>query len=157
MDQIADRLAIFMKKEGMPANGLAELLGIQASGISHILSGRNKPGLEFITRFLNAFPKISPDWFILGKGDMYRLPRGSAETEPELFAEAQPAAQNAEVRADNFAESMGRAAGTQPNQSSSAPPARDREKPQKSPVKIIVLYSDGTFKAFANCESFDRR
>lgn len=154
MNQISDRLAIFMKKEAMPANGLAELLGVQASGISHILSGRNKPGLEFISRFLNAFPKINPDWFILGKGDMYRSTTESAEAEPELFAEAARPTQSSEVRKDNFDEPPGRAADNPP---ASTPPACGHEKPQKSPVKIVVLYSDGTFEAFANGGALDRR
>ncbi len=153
MNQIADRLAIFMKKEEMPANGLAELLGIQASGISHILSGRNKPGLEFITRFLNAFPKINPDWFILGKGDMYRSPAGGADTEPELFAGAAQFAPGAkEIGIDNFDESM---MGVVSDQPSSIRPVCGHKK-TKSPVKIIILYSDGTFETFANCEMLDR-
>jgi len=154
MDQIADRLAIFMKKEAISASALAELLAIQASGISHILSGRNKPGLEFITRFLNAFPKISPDWFILGKGDMYRLSGTGGEMEPELFADAAHPARGT-TREGISNESIGCAeAGCLPP---SIPSASGREKLQKSPVKIIVLYSDGTFEAFANCESLNRR
>lgn len=153
MDQIADRLAIFMKKEAISASALAELLAIQASGISHILSGRNKPGLEFITRFLNAFPKISPDWFILGKGDMYRLSGTGSEMEPELFTATEQPVKSSTTQAGDSDESKR----VVDNQSASILRAPGREKLQKSPVKIIVLYSDGTFEAFANCESADSR
>ena len=66
------RLERILSEKSLSANKLAELLEVQPSGISHILSGRNKPSLDFIVKLLSVFPDISPDWFILGKGNMYR-------------------------------------------------------------------------------------
>lgn len=72
-----ERILCIMREKSLSASSLAEIIGVQASGISHILSGRNNPSFDFITRVLTNFPDINPDWFILGKGDMYRIARSS--------------------------------------------------------------------------------
>lgn len=67
-----DRLQKFMDAEHLQASRLAEILGVQPATISHILNGRNRPSFEFIEKLLQRFPKINPDWLILGKGGLYR-------------------------------------------------------------------------------------
>ena len=67
-----ERLLKFMEMEKLPASRLAEILGVQPATISHIISGRNKPSFEFIEKMLLRFPKVSPEWFLLGKGSVYR-------------------------------------------------------------------------------------
>jgi transcriptional regulator with XRE-family HTH domain len=67
-----EKLRKLMKHEGINSTKLAEMLGIQASGISHIMSGRNKPSYDFIVKLLGRFPQINPDWLLIDKGPMYR-------------------------------------------------------------------------------------
>lgn len=67
-----ERLISFMQDNDLSSIRLAEILGVQPSGISHLLAGRNKPGFDFIAKIITAFPKLSPDWIILGVGEMYR-------------------------------------------------------------------------------------
>lgn len=67
-----ERLKKLMRAEGLNSTRLAELLGIQASGISHIMSGRNKPSYDFLIKLLHRFPNLNPDWLLLDKGPMYR-------------------------------------------------------------------------------------
>jgi transcriptional regulator with XRE-family HTH domain len=67
-----EKLRKLMKHEGINSTKLAEMLGIQASGISHIMSGRNKPSYDFIVKLLARFPQINPDWLLIDKGPMYR-------------------------------------------------------------------------------------
>lgn len=76
-----ERVHQILESKSISASKLAEILDVQASGISHILSGRNKPSLDFIVKLLNSFPDISPDWFILGDGVMYR-----SEASPDTIA-----------------------------------------------------------------------
>ena len=45
-----DRIAHIMRAKNLKASDFAELLGIQPSGISHILSGRNQPSLDFVKK-----------------------------------------------------------------------------------------------------------
>lgn len=67
-----ERLLKLMEKEGLHSSKFAELIGVQRSSISHILSGRNKPSFDMISSILSKFPKLNPDWLLLGKGSMYR-------------------------------------------------------------------------------------
>ena len=65
MDLI-DRFKYLMKLNNLSASGFAEKIGVQPSSISHILSGRNKPSLEFVEKVLAQFPNVSADWLING-------------------------------------------------------------------------------------------
>lgn len=75
--------------EGLSPSQFADKLGVQRSGVSHLLSGRNKPSFEFINKMLVTFPKINPDWLITGNGKAYRdFPTQQAES--NAFAQLQP-------------------------------------------------------------------
>ena len=65
--ELVDRFKYLMKLNNLSASAFAEKVGVQPSSISHILSGRNKPSLEFIQKVLIQFPKVSADWLISGK------------------------------------------------------------------------------------------
>ena len=67
-----EKLLNLMKSEQLTASKLAELLGIQPSGISHILGGRNKPSFDLVQKILRRFPQVNPDWLLLDRGEMYR-------------------------------------------------------------------------------------
>ena len=62
----------FLKKENKSAAQLAEEIGVQPSGISHILSGRNKPSLDFVIKMLEKYKYISSDWLLFGTGTIYK-------------------------------------------------------------------------------------
>ena len=66
------RLQQFLELENLSPARLADMLGVQRSGVSHILSGRNKPGFDFIQKLLTKFPSLSADWFLTGKGKPYK-------------------------------------------------------------------------------------
>ncbi len=66
------RLQQFLDLENLSPARLADMLGVQRSGVSHILSGRNKPGFDFIQKLLTKFPALSADWFLTGKGKPYK-------------------------------------------------------------------------------------
>ena len=67
-----ERLLEFLRAENKSSAQLAEDIGVQASGISHILSGRNNPSLDFILKMLEKYQFISTDWLLFGKGSMYK-------------------------------------------------------------------------------------
>ncbi len=66
MDLI-DRLKYLMKLNNLSSSAFADEIGVQRSSISHVLSGRNKPSLEFVLKVLSRYPKVSADWLISGK------------------------------------------------------------------------------------------
>lgn len=67
-----NRLQQFLSLENLTPARLADILGIQRSGLSHILSGRNKPGYDFILKLCTNFPDLNANWFITGKGKPYK-------------------------------------------------------------------------------------
>jgi len=60
------RLQQIISKNNLSASSFADRLNIQRSNISHILSGRNKPSLDFIEKFINNFPEEDVVWLITG-------------------------------------------------------------------------------------------
>lgn len=58
-----------MQYHGLSSSGFAEKIGVQRSSISHILSGRNKPSLDFVMKILSSFPDIDLYWLLNGKGE----------------------------------------------------------------------------------------
>jgi len=45
----------------------ADRIGVQRSSVSHVMAGRNKPGIDFLEKILNAFPEVDVNWLITGK------------------------------------------------------------------------------------------
>lgn len=71
-NEINIRLRLILDKEELTSSQFANIVGYRPSSISHILSGRNKPGFDFIREILKKFDTINPEWLILGRGEMYK-------------------------------------------------------------------------------------
>ncbi len=67
-EAFAKRLEKIMNFYGKSASSFAEKIGVQRSSISHILSGRNKPSLDFIMKVLTSYPDVELYWLLNGKG-----------------------------------------------------------------------------------------
>lgn len=71
-----DRLLKLLDTEQLSSSKFADVIGVQRSSVSHILTGRNKPSFDFLQKTLKAFPMLNADWLILGEGEMYEGERG---------------------------------------------------------------------------------
>lgn len=78
---MVDRINVLLKAKNITARQFAEEIGIQPSGISHILSGRNNPSLDFVMKVMKRWPEININWLMFGKGEMYvdRSDAGTSE------------------------------------------------------------------------------
>lgn len=65
-----DRIAHIIRAKNLTAAEFAIRLGIQPSNISHLLSGRNNPSLDFVRKLKETFPEYNLDWIIFGTGPM---------------------------------------------------------------------------------------
>ena len=70
---MVNRILKILKEENLTASQFADLIDVQRSSMSHILSGRNNPSLDFVHKILKAFPLINTDWLMSGTGEMYKL------------------------------------------------------------------------------------
>jgi len=124
IEAFAKRLQKVIDYYGESASSFAEKTGVQRSSISHILSGRNKPSLEFVLKVISTYPDIQLYWLLNGKGEFPSSATIIKDESPGLFDQLKSAQQGTE--------------NTNNSQS------------KKSIERIVVFYSDGTFKNFQN-------
>jgi len=79
--EFAERLQQIIKFHSLSASAFADTIGVQRSGISHLLSGRNKPSLDFVLKVVKAFPEVDLYWLLNGKGN-YPTTSEPAESGP---------------------------------------------------------------------------
>lgn len=134
------RIIEFLKVENKTSAQLAEEIGVQPSGISHILSGRNKPSLDFVLKMLEKYTFLSTDWLLFGKGDMYNEMKSiyTPQSPPNL---------------DDFKKEVEKNMDKASGQSKNILDSKDIEFQQKrgnslTVQKIIWFYNDGTFREF---------
>ena len=63
---IQERLQLIPKMHSITPSSFADKLGVQRSNVSHVLSGRNKPGLDFLEKIVTHFPRVNVHWLITG-------------------------------------------------------------------------------------------
>ena len=146
-----ERLKQFLAMEDLSPARFAEIMGIQRSGISHLLAGRNKPSFEFIQRMMTAYPDINYEWLILGKGRPYKSDRQpvnlpgstdlfteSAEDVTDVIDEVSP--ENQSIIDENTP--------SEPAESrvSADSPAAALPKLSRKIARIIVFFNDGTYE-----------
>ena len=66
------RIQRLIGSENLSPTKFADIIGVQRSAISHILSGRNKPSFDLIQKILSKFPRVSSEWLLMGRGEMYK-------------------------------------------------------------------------------------
>lgn len=152
-----ERLKQFLEMESLTPTRFAEMMDIQRSGISHLLSGRNKPSFEFIQKMMTTFPSLNYEWLILGKGKPYKEQSiaNNSYRESSRIAEdysvSEPVTDETDTdEPDNTAE----AAVNQDNTSKKTTPEPSENhvfincpsSPKRTISRIMVFYSDGTFE-----------
>lgn len=63
---IQERLLLVLKMHNLTPSAFADKIGVQRSNVSHVLSGRNKPSLDFLEKILIHFPRVNAHWLITG-------------------------------------------------------------------------------------------
>lgn len=66
-----EKLQMILSEYGLTSSALADKMGIQRSGISHIMAGRNKPSYDFLVTLLEKFPDINANWLLADDENMY--------------------------------------------------------------------------------------
>ena len=67
-DEFVRRLERILKYYSLSAAAFADKIQVQRSSISHLLTGRNKPSLEFVLKVVKTFPEVNLYWLLNGKG-----------------------------------------------------------------------------------------
>lgn len=134
------RLQQFLQAENISQSQFADTVGITRAAVSHILSGRNKPGYDFFYGICRHYPGLNLEWLISGKGKMYRGARPSPEiTAPAAVEQAPASLSDSAGLPELFPEGETLPCAT------AAPSGKDgRSRPRVS--KVIVFFEDGSFE-----------
>lgn len=63
---IQDRVQLIIKVNNETPSSFADKIGIKRSNLSHVLSGRNNPSLDFLAKIITHYPKVNASWLITG-------------------------------------------------------------------------------------------
>jgi len=122
------RLEYLLEYHTLSASSFADKIGVQRSSISHLLSGRNKPSLDFIMKIMEEFPTVDLYWLLEGKGNFLKI-NNTASINQEIPEENRSLLATTEkklspLHPDDFLE-------------------------QNNDIyKIVIFYKDGTFRDF---------
>ena len=148
-----EKLLKLMKYEKLSSSRLAEILEIQPSSISHILSGRNKPSFDFLVKILRRFPTLNPDWLLLDSDQMYRQSDESAALKDnQVIAPISTSTiqtGSSEHRQNNSSNDSSVANNNSTKRTTPTElPFTNSQNVNKTIERVIVLYSDKSFEAF---------
>lgn len=142
-DDFIKRLEIILEYYSLNASSFADKIGVQRSSMSHLLSGRNKPSLDFILKIIQFFPDVDLYWLLNGNG---------------LFPKISETAENLNTGTENFVTPIP-PIDLFSQISSSAEKESFQEKIKQLPKeienkntddieKIVFFYKNGTFEAY---------
>lgn len=147
IDEFIKRLEIILDYYSLSASVFADKIGVQRSSLSHLLSGRNKPSLDFIIKIVEVFPEVDLYWIINGKGNFPKEEIIHNKIEDiEFLASAQPNNPSEIASLDLFS------APPQNNFEKKMQPSEISQTPtsitSNSIERIVIFYNDGTFKNY---------
>jgi plasmid maintenance system antidote protein VapI len=142
-----------MEAEGFSPSKFADEIGIQRAVVSHITTGRNEPSKDVIIKILERFPDVSPDWLLLGKGDMRRNKTGegsrtaAAKELPNLFASPGQIRHEEKKVTENRQETEVKQP-VEAVQQTVKEIISVKETPARKVLRIMVFYSNNTYETF---------
>lgn len=155
IEDFIKRLELILEYYGLSASSFADKIGVQRSSMSHLLSGRNKPSLDFVLKIIEVFPEIDLYWVLNGKGSFPKNENNEVATNPIPQEIEQPAApifpNNNFIPEDLFLEIE------KPNEKNEKKRIEENAPEIKNTIsntssgeieKIVLFYKNGTFKAY---------
>lgn len=123
IDYFISRLEELMETNQLSAAAFAEKIGVQRSSVSHILSKRNKPSLEFILKIHTAFEDARLDWLLLENSKQPTPPLSKVSVQENITVLEDPIEKT-------------------------SPKDESASTTRQEVVQIIQLYQDGSFSTF---------
>lgn len=141
MENFVNRLTHLLDYYDHTASSFSDTIGVQRSSLSHLLSGRNKPSLDFIMKIHETFPEVNLYWLLKGElpfipEEKNRVPTEEKQVEPNRINESESTVLN--NTSSNFKEEK---------KQESTPPYPSNETDNHI-EQIVIFYKDGTFKNF---------
>ncbi len=149
------RIQEIMKFYQVSASGFADAMGVGRSSISHILSGRNKPSLDFVMKIAEAYPGAELYWLLYGQGTFPKSEKNSiteaaeSQTETNTPAPVRLADSNKREQ-DLFSLPKSEISNEPINADGIKKQMINTNTTHKEIDQIVFFYKDGTFKIYKN-------
>ena len=152
-----DRIKLIIETEGVTQVAFAETTGINTSTLNHVLTGRNNPSVEVISKILAAYPQYESDWLLHGSGPMWTEAYSEQQVRSTLFSNpdgdgsgpiqspSTATVPNGGMRRSKAEESTRETAQTTTERATS-----------KRVQKVIIYYDDNTFETLYPSHLADR-
>ncbi|MFV8282296.1 helix-turn-helix domain-containing protein [Christiangramia marina] len=135
-EQFGTRLQRILEYYDLSAASFADKIEVGRSSISHILSGRNKPSLDFVMKVVKNFPEVELYWLLNGKGS---FPPRTNSGNDKVVHQTKPDHSTQETQTRNAEVNISK--DVQLNQETSS---------NQKVKRIVFFYEDGSFEAFEN-------
>lgn len=143
IEDFIKRLEVILDYYGLNASSFADNIGVQRSSLSHLLSGRNKPSLDFILKILEVYPEVDLYWILNGKGS---FPKVSVNQKISNQSSSSDYSANQEIVPPSIV-SPDKAIASETNSNIQDSTAQELVK-ESEIDKIVIFYKDGTFKSY---------
>lgn len=158
MDNFVNRLEFLLENLDYTASAFADKIGVQRSSLSHLLSGRNKPSLDFILKVDEAFPELNLKWLLKGDGHYLENknknyvaqspPKISqiSNSAPTLFSDENDIKSESDIIKNTPTENQNTGNASQLENQDSFQIANNLTNSDVE--QIIIFYKDGSFRQF---------
>jgi transcriptional regulator with XRE-family HTH domain len=146
------RLEIILEYYSLNASAFADKIGVQRSSLSHLLSGRNKPSLDFILKILDVFPDVDLYWILNGKGSFPKNSETTNSREPifeeEVKTKTPTPVSEAAIANNLFSEMNNNSVVKSEESPNYGSPRSNTNSNSQELEKIVFFYKNGTFKVY---------
>lgn len=129
------RLKKILEYYELNASTFAEKIEVQRSSISHILSGRNKPSLDFILKITKQFSEVDLYWLLFNQGNFPKSKKIEEDFPSTLFSEINQKSVISEKKENDIVQS-------------SIDSSNLKQFSNNEVEKIVLFYKDGSFKDY---------
>lgn len=152
IEDFIKRLEIILDYYSLNASSFADKIGVQRSSLSHLLSGRNKPSLDFILKILEVFPDVDLYWILNGKGTFPKNSKQFDKTEnnvEHVIKQNIPTPTSVDIIPENLFSKM-QIPNPIPTLETKKIENQNSAKESDSTEidKIVIFYKNGTFKSY---------
>jgi transcriptional regulator with XRE-family HTH domain len=147
-EEFIKRLEIILDYYSLNASAFADKIGVQRSSLSHLLSGRNKPSLDFILKILEVFPDVDLYWILNGKGNFPKNNEAVPKQEKEMSHNSDAPISEPVLPEHLFSKENNTNKEVQKNLKKEDVPNIVNQSVSEEVEKIVFFYKNGTFKEF---------
>lgn len=148
IDDFIKRLEIILDYYNLSASAFADKINVQRSSLSHLLSGRNKPSLDFIIKVIEVFPEVDLYWILNGKGNFPKSEIVSNSFEATEKSNTPPPIIESSFSEPDLFSTVEKVIPPTLSESNAVESFKTKNNSDEEIERIVVFFKNGTFKNY---------